>query len=189
MAISTENKALHRYLSTLLGSAQVRRYWDEAEKSRIDLLEAQDVPAPKVTTWATIGLSDTPTGLAVNGVPLGVELLFASNSVNSRAPNILATCAFNVINSNMESTPGVIYPKVIEMYYKNTDVKHILLNNPYLWDIETRKFDSKIVAWLLAVPISDAEHAIAESKGVDHLTKALEARHVDIFNLRRKSIF
>ncbi|MGK9236831.1 suppressor of fused domain protein [Inquilinus limosus] len=94
MSISTENKALHRYLSTLLGSAKVHRYWDEAEESSIDILEAKDVPVPKVTTWATIGLSDAQTGLAVSGVPLGVEFLFPSMSVNSRAPNILATCAF-----------------------------------------------------------------------------------------------
>jgi hypothetical protein len=189
MTISTENKALHRYLSMLLGSGQVHRHWDKAEKSSIDILQAGDVPAPKVTTWATIGLSDVPTGLAVNGVPLGVEFLFASNAVNSRAPNILATCALNVINSGMKSEPGTIYPRVIEMYYKNIDVNNILLSNPYLWNIETQKFDSKIVAWLLAVPISDAEYAIAESRGVDYLTKALEARNVDICNLRRKSIF
>lgn len=188
MSISTENKALHRYLSTLLGSAQMHRYWDEAEKSRIDILEARDVPVPKVTTWATIGLSDAPTGLVVDGVPLGVEFLFASNAANSRAPNILSTCAFNVINSKMRSEPGVIYPRVIEMYYKNIDVNHILLSNPYLWGVETQKFETKIVAWLLAVPITDGEYSIAERRGTDQLTRALQARNVDIFNLRRNSI-
>jgi antitoxin YqcF len=189
MSISTENKALHRYLSTLFGSAQMHRYWDEAEKSRIDILEAQDIPIPKVTTWATIGLSDAPTGLVMDGVPLGVELLFSSNSVNSRAPNILSTCAFNIINSKMKSEPGAIYPRVIEMYYKNIDLKHILLSNPYLWNIETQKFETKIVAWLLVVPITDGEYDIAERHSVDQLTRALEARRVDIFNLRRKSVF
>lgn len=167
----------------------MHRHWDEAEKSQIDILEAQDTPVPKVTTWATIGLSDAPTGLVVDGVPLGVEFLFASNSVNSRAPNILSTCAFNVINSKMKSEPGVIYPRVIDMYYKSIDVSHILLSNPYLWSIETQKFETKVVAWLLAVPITEGEYAIAESRGVDQLTRALEARRVDIFNLRRKSAF
>ncbi|MBW8729344.1 MAG: suppressor of fused domain protein [Inquilinus limosus] len=189
MSISAENKALHRYLSTLLGSGKVHRYWDEAEESSIDILEIKDVPAPKVTTWATIGLSDAQTGLTVTGVPLRVEFIFSSMTVNSRAPNILATCAFNVINSKMKSEPGVIYPRVIEMYYKNIDVAHVLLGNPYLWDMETQKFDTKVVAWLVAVPISGAEHAFADDKGVDHLERALEARKVDIFNLRRKSIF
>jgi len=188
MSISNENKAPHRCLSTLLGSAKVHRYWDEAEKSSIDILEAKDAPVPKVTTWATIGLSDTHTALVVNGVPLGVEFLFPSMSVNSRAPNILATCAFNVINTKMKSEPGVIYPRVIEMYYKNIDVNHVLLGNPYLWDVKTQEFNSKIVAWLLVIPISNAEYAVANSKGVDHLERALEARSVDIFNLRRKSI-
>lgn len=189
MSVSTENRALHRYLSTLLGSGRVHRYWDEAEESSIDILEIKDVPVPKVNTWATIGLSDVPTGLAVNGIPLGVEFLFSSMAVNSRAPNVIATCAFNVINSKMKSEPGVIYPRVIEMYYKNIDVNHVLLGNRYLWDIKTQEFNTKIAAWLLLVPISDAEHDIAGSKGVDHLERKLEARSVDIFNLRRKSIF
>ncbi|MGK9236830.1 suppressor of fused domain protein [Inquilinus limosus] len=89
----------------------------------------------------------------------------------------------------MKSEPGIIYPRVIEMYYKNIDVNHILLGNPYLWDIKTQKFSSKIVAWLLAVPISNAEYVVANGEGVDHLERALEARSVDIFNLQRKSIF
>lgn len=189
MSISTENKALHRYLSTLLGSGKVHAYWDKAEESSVDILEVNDVPAPKVNTWATIGLSDAPTGLTVNGVPLGVEFLFSSMAVNSRAANIIATCAFNVINSKMKSELGVIYPRVVEMYYKNINVNHVLLGNPYLWDIKTQEFDTKVVAWLLLVPISDAESDIAESKGVDHLERKLETRSVDIFNLGRRSIF
>ncbi len=189
MGVSSENKALYRYLTAQFGASKINSYWDKAEESYVDLFEAKDMPSKNVTTWVTVGLSDASTGLTVDGVPLGVEFLFASNSVNSRAANIIATCAFNVINSKMKCEPGAIYPGVIEMYYKNISVKHILLHNPFLWNLETQKFETKAVAWLLLVPISDAEYKFALQNGVEKLSRDLEKRNINIFNLNRKSIF
>lgn len=189
MPISEENKSLARYLRSVFGGRpEISRYWDDDHENAVDIVEAPDVPTANVTTYATLGLSDHPGGLAVAGVPLGVELVLAARDYFEDSPNILSTCAFNVINSGMRAEPGAIFPRVIELYRGHAALTDILFVPPFLWPLETQKFDTKTVAWLLAVPISEAERDYAKANGPEALEAQFEHHQIDIFDLDRPSI-
>ena len=189
MSVSSENKAIAKYVRSVVGgSPVVAKYWDDAHASSVDIFSASDAPVTGVTAYAAIGLSDHSFGLHVDDVPLGVEFVAAAATRYDIFPNILATCAFNMINTRMACQPGTVFPRVVEMYKGDSDMKDVLFVPPFLWQLETLDFDSKKVAWLLAVPISEGEHAYARENGSNALEALFEDRQIDIFDLDRESV-
>ena len=73
------------------------------------------------------------------------------------------------------------------MYELDTEMAHIFLTSPFVWDFTNQTFSDKIVTWLQAVPISDAERAYAVAKGTAALEAAFERAQIDVFDLFRKS--
>ncbi|GII82082.1 hypothetical protein Ssi03_00720 [Sphaerisporangium siamense] len=69
-------------------------------------------------------------------------------------------------------------------------MKNFVFLSPFLWDdpFEAMELDDKKVAWLLAVPISDAELQYALDRGVPELESILEANSIDMFDLNRSSV-
>ena len=191
MQPSNETKQLAEYLQSLVGSRPtITRYYDEAERSHVDILAAPDDLTKNVVTYATLGLSDHDNAGTRDGPkPLRVELLMAARDYFEDVPNILSTCAFNIINSGMQGAPGRIFPRVVELYYPELPLTDIFLASPFLWRIETQKFPSKTVAWLLAAPISKGETAYAMQNGPDALETQFERHSIDIFDLERPPIF
>ncbi len=54
--------------------------------------------------------------------------------------------------------------------------------------METIELDSKKVAWLLAIPISEAERSFAINNGSNKLEDLFEKHQIDIYDLDRSSI-
>ena len=68
-------------------------------------------------------------------------------------------------------------------------MKHVRCSNPYLWDgLETRTVGSTQVAWLLLVPIGDAEAAYSDTYGPDALAALLEESEVDVADPDRAEV-
>ena len=84
--------------------------------------------------------------------------------------------------------PGLIIKNIVKEYI-DADMKHILLNDPFMWD-NARSFSvgDITVAWLMAIPVSDAEMAYADKHGVEALEDLLEEKDVDVADLWRKSV-
>ncbi|MHA6861728.1 suppressor of fused domain protein [Ralstonia pseudosolanacearum] len=79
---------------------------------------------------------------------------------------------------------------VLDMYKLSFTMKHFLFTSPFLWEeFNGVDFGDKKVHWLLAVPISDAEHAYLRDHGLDALERAFEDRQIDIFDINRDSVF
>src|SRR6478609_8679115 len=98
MTVSQENKDLTKYYrSAVGGKPSVTRYWDDAHKRSVDVFCSKNAPSRGVSSYATLGLSDVSISLRVGRVPLRVEFLMAARTAFDLAPNVLATCAFNVI--------------------------------------------------------------------------------------------
>ncbi len=75
------------------------------------------------------------------------------------------------------------------MFSASSTLNHVLLLPPFLWaSLKTLELDDKTVAWLMAVPISDAELDFAERMGVDALETAFEKAQIDVFDLNRASV-
>lgn len=190
MTITNENKMIaKKALQAFGGQPKVTKYWDENNVSNIDLLSTIDKPYNGVTPYATIGLSEYSIGYSINEQSLRTEIVGASASVFEYFPNILSTCAFNIMNSNFSIFHGEVFRDAVEMYYPHSDMKHVLFTSPFLWeDLETIDFYDKKVAWLLAVPISFEELSFADKNGEEELENLFEQNDIDIFDLNRASI-
>jgi antitoxin YqcF len=186
MDISADDKFLARYLGDALkGEPSIDEYWDENDANSVDVMTVDDVPWAGVTTAATLGLSNTSVGYEVEGQALRVEILMPYASDEVDGPNIVATVALNVINSQMDAEPGIVHLGVVEMYLRDSDMKHVLLTHPFTWALQSQKLTRKTVAWLQGVPISQAEYELALESGVDELENLLEAKSADVFDLYR----
>lgn len=190
MNISNESKIIAKSaLQAFGGKPQISKYWDESSVSNIDILSTAARPYEGITSYSTIGLSDYSIEYTVDGAPLRIEIVGASASEYEHFPNVLATCAFCIINSSFLVSPGKVFRDMIKMYYPNSKMKHVLFVSPFLWeDLKTLDFPNKKIAWLLAIPISENEYIFAQEKGVDSLEELFEEKEIDIFDLERKSI-
>lgn len=190
MSISNENKIIAKTaLHVFGGKPSVSKYWDENNVSNIDMLSTVNRPYDGITSYSTIGLSDHSIEYTIDEIPLRIEIVGASTTEYEQYPNVLATCAFCIINSNFSVSHGKVFRDILKMYYPNNEMKHVLLVSPFLWeDLKTLDFPNKKVAWLLAVPISENEYLFAQEKGTDALEELFEQEEIDIFDLERESI-
>jgi antitoxin YqcF len=189
--VSDENRQIAKYLRAAFGGApKVARYWDEANRSCVDVLTSEGQPQPGVSSFATIGLSDVPLMRDGREYPARVELVGACASATPGYGNMLATAAFCVINSQWFCGPGEVFPDVVSMYGASHTMKHLFFVPPFLWEdrLQTLTLPSKTVAWLLAVPISEAERLLAVEHGADRLEERFEAEQIDLYDLDRPSV-
>ena len=151
-------------------------------------MSSADRPCRGVTSYATIGLSKHETGLQSNNKSLRVELLGVCDAKEEIFPNILATTAFEIMQSR-KCSHGDIIQNAISEYNPDSEMKHVYLTNPFLWEgFETLKFGDKFVTWLLIVPVSDREKDYAIKNGWEALEDEFEKSNIDVFTLKRKSI-
>ncbi|WP_367987508.1 suppressor of fused domain protein [Vibrio sp. NTOU-M3] len=189
--ISESNKIIARVaLAAFGGKPNVAAYWDEAEKHSVDLLTCKDQPQKGVTSYSTIGLSDNPIHNDGVEIDLRVEFVGACSNSISDFGNIVTTAAFCVINSKWPCSPGMIFPDIVDMYNCSKTLKHLMLVSPFLWEdrLQTLELDSKTVAWLLLIPISEAEYKYAQLEGASMLEALFEEHQIDIFDINRSSV-
>ncbi|SES45110.1 suppressor of fused domain protein [Psychrobacillus sp. OK032] len=189
MTITSENKIIARTaLETFGGKPSVSKHWDNDSVSNVDILATIDRPYDGVTSYSTIGLSDYSIGYSVDEKPLRIEIVGAGATIFEFFPNIISTCAFNIINTKLPISHGGIFKDVVKMYYTDSDMEHVLFTSPFLWEkLQSIDFPDKKVTWLLAVPISTKEYLYAEKEGTEALEDLFEKKQIDIFDLRRKS--
>ncbi|WP_422773617.1 suppressor of fused domain protein [Plantactinospora sp. WMMC1484] len=189
--VSNANKAIARTVAAVFGgSPRVVEYLDADGASRVAVLHSTDHPWPGVTAYCTIGLSDLALPREVSP-PLGVELLAACDSaLHPRFAEALSTAAFFWINDGWEPEPGACFREVLRMHLPDTRFPHFFLTDPYLWEGEFRStaVGDKTVAWLLAVPVSEAEADHAEQHGPDALEELFERHEIDITDPERASV-
>lgn len=190
MSVTNENKIIAKTtLDVFGGSPKVTAYWDDDNVSRIDILTTTNGLYSDITPYATIGLSDYSIGYDVDNKPLRVEIVGACDQSFDYLPNILATCAFNIINSKFRISHGCMFKNVVGMYDQDSEMSHVLFVSPFLWEqFQTIDFPDKKVTWLLAVPISTKEYLYVEKEGSEALEDLFEEKEVDIFDLKRPSI-
>lgn len=191
--ISADNKQLASHIAGVFGGKPtVRRHWDEAENSYVDILSSADRPNETVTSYATLGLSDFP--ILKDGKDVGVRAEFVG-ACASRYPefaNMLGTAAYCVINSRWLVHPYAIFPDIVAMYRPTVSMRHLFFVPPFLlWNSEpqTLHLPSKVVAWLMAVPISEAEYRYAINEGPEALEEAFVRNQIGVFDLERNSVF
>jgi hypothetical protein len=188
---SFDHKVIAKAAASAFGGCpNVDRYWDESRKTSVDIVSCKDSPWSGVTSYSTVGVSDIPLFKEGEELKARTELVGACGSKYVDFPNYLSTAAFFVINSGWFVAPGIIFPDVLAMYNASKTMKHFLFLPPFLWDerLQTINLNSRNVAWLLAIPISQEELHMAELEGVPMLEDHFEKHQIDIFNLERLSV-
>lgn len=158
-AASEANKQIAKDMRAVFDGAQckVLNYMDKDEKSEIHVLHSTETPEEGLISYATVGLSDYPDDSYEVDPPLGVEIITVSNLPDFG--EVVSTAAFCVINSGYRVQPGAIFPGVVRLHHPDTTVPNLMFVDPYLWDDEdlaSRVYGEKTVAFLQAVPVSDA---------------------------------
>lgn len=171
------------------GRPKVTRFRDDAGSSSVDLLECADRPTPGVTSCSTLGLSDHPLVQDGAEYPARLEIVGASATDNELFGNVITSAAFAIINDQLFCCPGAVFPGLVEHYYPDLTTKHLFFVPPFLWqdELPTMRLATKTVAWLLAVPITDAEAAYAGQHGAEALEDLFERAQIDLFDLDRDS--
>jgi Suppressor of fused protein (SUFU). len=186
--VSIDRLVAQEELRIFGGVPKVNRHQNESNDDTVDILKCVDVPQKGIQSCASIGLNGTDIGLLSGDSKLRVEILGASDISVNEFENIVASVAFYIMKSQ-KCFPGYIVPNVIEQYIENCEMKHVLLSSPFLWEnVKSISFEDICIAWLLIVPISDAEYGYAQEHGVDSLETLFEEKEIDIFNMFRKSL-
>lgn len=172
------------------GSPVVEQYLDEENKSNVDILTCKGVPYEGINSYATMGTLSVKPKLKSNGKDLVVELVGACNDNFEHFPNIIATVAFEILNSSHDYYPGALFTNIVKMYYPNSEMKHILVSSPFIWDeqFQTIKMSKKYVAWLQLIPISEGELSFALDNGSDKLEDLFVQEQINVFDLCRSSV-
>ena len=77
--VTEKNRHIARTVAEVFGGAPVvHTWWDDEKKNSVDILSCKDSPAPGVTAYATVNLSNKPLTDTIND--LRVELLGACRS-------------------------------------------------------------------------------------------------------------
>ncbi|MCS3531161.1 hypothetical protein M2373_002576 [Chryseobacterium sp. JUb7] len=116
--------------------------------------------------------------------------MISGYSAQDKVGNILSTSAFFCIKDQWKVSEGVVFEKLVEMYYPTSEMKHVYFTTPYLWEDKLEDFmvQNEEVHFLLAIPISELEFELFKQKGSDALETLLEENEIDIFDINRKSI-
>lgn len=183
-----------RFIAGAIGiEPNVWPYYDDDRSHELSMLKLTDPIEQGVGIYSTIGLSDHENNVEVTGgvQNIPVELMMAVEKRFDKAANILATSAFFVMKDKYEARPGSVFKHMVTYYYKNIDMKHIYLVEPWLWEekLDQLTLDTKKVAFLMLVPISDAEVDYKLQHGDKALQELLFEEHqIDFYDLKRKSV-
>lgn len=183
------NKIIVKNELSILGKiSKVQRYWDDIYTKSIDIFQALNIPQKGVQSCATIGLYKTDIGLISDDKELRAEILGALDISVNVFENIMASIAFEIMDRN-KCFPGYMIDYIIPRYIQDSDMKHILITNPFVWEhTESLLLENCYVAWLMAVPISQREYEYAQNKGVDELETIFVEEQIDIYNIYRESV-
>lgn len=187
--VTAENREIGRAAAEAFGGEpNVHTWWDEERKRSIDILSCVGSPGEGLTAYATLTLSNHSLKAVEND--LRVELVAAYRSNVATFPQMLSTCAFNVIENGAVVGPGAVFQGALSFYEPATTVPNILFAPPFFWagGPKTLFMPTRTVAWLLALPISDAEFEHVKAEGYRSLLDLMEAARPNVFDINRPSV-
>lgn len=189
---TNENKTLAKFMRNTFAytpNVSVVNHLNNDDSLGIHIIHCPESPSEGLTTYATVGLSDYPMYQDNEEFHVRLEIIGVCDSDIDWFPNILATCAFYLIQEGWLFSPGAVLKNIVNIYDSETQLKHIYFTSPFLWEkLHTLQLKSKKVAWLLCILISDAECDYREQNSSDKFEDLLEKSNTDVFNVARHSV-
>ena len=176
-----------KLLDDVGGTPRVYAFKDESGKE-IDIFCVDDSPIEHVSSYSTVGLSDYTLNKKIDDKSLRAEIIGSTDSRNDLFPNIISDCAFKVMDGLSPCMPGTVFLNAIDNYYLDSNMKHMLLTIPFLWELHDLEFEHEYVTWLFAVPISESEYHFFVENGYQKLEMLFEKKQIDIYDLNRSPV-
>jgi hypothetical protein len=159
------------------GRPEVEEYLNREETRSLDVLTANDSPAPGFTSVSTLSLHRSPN--LVHGDDVRVELVTVLSGVEPRlATGLLVASSFAAIGETWPLSPGTVFPGIVaDLLGGRTE--HLLLTAPGNFPrLQRRRLEADDlqpgtdVYWLQAIPLHESERRFLVEHGLD----ALESR-------------
>ena len=181
-------KEIFRYSRRFIGGkSEVYSYYNSDKSKSIDIMISSETQYSEVDIYSTIGLSEVEIGLKYNDKTVGVELISIGDKGDELNANILASVAFELMDTK-DCYFGKIVPNAISQYDAKYECKHVILLTPAFWEkYHQYEIEDKIVAWLLLVPVTNAEKMYIENNGVEAFEHILAQQNSDITDRKRQS--
>ncbi|MBE6853202.1 MAG: suppressor of fused domain protein [Ruminococcus sp.] len=189
-----EEKMINVLKETLGGVQKAFSYQRQDAEHKLDILYAKGSPARNYLTASTLGLVNRTTGYqdSNTGKDIRAEIIMSSYGGNDMAGKILSTAGIGIYQTNIRYGYGTVLKGVMELYFPNSDMKHLfLMLPPPVWGkaFGVTDADDSIITFLYALPISQAECDYMAQNGIDALQNCFVEKNIDMFDLERKSIF
>ncbi|MDO8296281.1 MAG: suppressor of fused domain protein [Caulobacter sp.] len=187
--VTAENREIGRVAAEIFGGEQnVHTWWDPDRRHNVDILSCVGSPEPDVTAYVTLTLSNHPLPSMTDD--LRVELMGSCDSAVDRFPEVMASCAFNIIENAPVIGPGVVFPGAISFHGLSSTMEHALFLPPFLTDAsrQTLVLPTRTVAWLRLLPISEAEFQHVAAHGFMSLLDVMNVARPNVYDINRASV-
>lgn len=183
-----DNKKIAKYaLSFIQGKPEVFEYHNADQSASIDIMFCTYENNSELVMLSTIGLCNADIGQEVDGKALRVELIILGDRNEDICAKILATAAFNV-QQEQYCNFGFVIEDAVSFYIADANVKHIVFMHPVFWEsYKYLELDDTIVAWLLAVPITEEEKIYIDKNGIEKFDELLAKTQADLTDFYRSS--
>jgi antitoxin YqcF len=168
------------------GPSTLGRYPSPDSDHAVDVATWSDRPGPGLTSFATIGMSRFDNGTTTPTGALRVELVTAVQHRWELMTDVLCELAFAVARGETYVQPGRVFTSVPHLRTQTT-TPNVLFWDPFLWQLPSLPLEGTTVAWLMVVPISEAEARLAAEHGAEALIDEFERLTPDIHDLSRPS--
>jgi len=177
-------------LRRALGPHSSRRFRHATDAGRgVEVLRFGDQPERGVVTYASLGLCDHPWYEAHRP---RLEILLGTTVDDAVVPQIVANCAFHVMDKQFFPEPGTVVRDIIAVLHAGSlseRLPHVYFMDPSPWrmilPLEVGPPRLEVVA---AVPVSEPEYRYWRNFGSRELERVFEQSGVDLFDLERASV-
>lgn len=191
MSLNPIHQQLAKTLSAEFGAEpRVDRFSSLEGEHSMDILTVKDRLNNEVSYSFTIGLSDATLYYKNEPVSFALELAAAAyRDVAEFVPNTLAKAALRIAHNRWECQPGTVFKDLGGENAVPNGMRHLYFIRPLLWKdrLEKIQHPEKRTAWLICMPISDAELNYLLQHGATALESIFQKENVDLFNWTRTS--
>ena len=186
MSVPMNHKNWAQHLKLLLGGeCTVHNFYDESEKNNVHIFRSINEEGIFV---ATVGLMEINQSKNKD-IELFTEIIMDQRGYDERIENVLSTIAFYILKDGWRVAPGVVFEQMVEMYFPNHPLPHVMFVPPFQWETEMTsvKLETKLIYPLMAVPISEAERQFAAKNEGQDLESLWTSNATDVLNWSRQS--
>lgn len=186
-----DNQTIAKHCTTFLSKEfRVAEFRNDDGSKHIDIMRCAETE--RDFTCATVGLWDVDLGLQTgDDKELRVELLMAGDDrekTKDAFENIVATAAFSIMDHPELCGFGIVIRDVVTEYVRDTELAHVILLSPMLWEsYAPLEEEGRVVTWLQLIPITERERAYLEAHSLEELEQLLDTQDTDVADLHRPS--